>query len=74
MANNIELFTTTDPDNHVVPLDDFLGSGRIASAKQIPLKCLEPQQSFTIEGQRVEVNASVEKCQKQLSFITSNIW
>lgn len=74
VANNIELFTTTDPDNHVVPLDDFLGSGRIASAKQIPLKCLEPQQSFTIEGQRVEVNASVEKCQKQLSFITSNIW
>ncbi len=74
VSNNIHLFTTSDPDNHIVPLDDFLGSGRIASAKQIPIKCLEPQQQFTIGGQRVEVNASVEKCQKQLSFISTNIW
>lgn len=74
VSNNISSFTTDDPDNHIVPVDDFLGSGRIASAKQIPIKCLEPQQSFTIGGQRVEVNASVEKCQKQLSFISSNIW
>lgn len=74
VSKNISCFTTSDPDNHIVPLDDFLGSGRIASAKQIPIKCLVPQQSFTIGGQRVEVNQSVEKCQKQLSFISSNIW
>lgn len=74
VSKNIGLFTTQDPDNHIVPLDDFLGSGRIASAKQVPIKCLKPQQSFTIGGQRVEVNTSVEKCQKQLSFISSNIW
>lgn len=74
VSANIQLFTTSDPDNHIVPLDDFLGSGRIASAKQIPIKRLQPQQQFTIGGQRVEVNASVEKCQKQLSFISSNIW
>ncbi|EII3729055.1 TPA: ParA family protein [Vibrio cholerae] len=74
VANNMHLFTTNDPDNHIVPLDDFLGSGRISSAKSIPIKCLKPQQSFTISGQQVTVNSSVEKCQKQLAFITQNIW
>lgn len=74
VSNHIDLFTTKDPDNHIAPLDDFLGSGRIASVKHIPIKCLKSRQNFTIGGQRVEVNESVEKCQKQLSFITSNIW
>ncbi|NJP03567.1 ParA family protein [Pseudomonas sp. hsmgli-8] len=74
ISKNMNHFTTQDPDNHIVPVDDFLGSGRIASAKQIPIKCLKPNQNFTINGQHVEVNASVEKCQKQLSFISKNIW
>ncbi|MCL6272273.1 ParA family protein [Sansalvadorimonas sp. 2012CJ34-2] len=74
ITDNIDCFTTDDPDNHIVPLDDFLGTGRIASAKQIPIKCLSPQQSFTIGGQRVTVNDSVTKCQRQLSFISQNIW
>lgn len=74
VQSNIEFFTTDDPDNHIVPLDDFLGSGRIASAKQIPIKCLQSHQSFTIGDQRVTVNSSIEKCQKQLSFISQNLW
>ena len=74
ISDNIDCFTTKDPDDHIVPLDDFLGSGRIASAKKIPIKCLNPQQNFTIGGQRVTVNDSVTKCQRQLSFITQNIW
>ncbi|WP_299773120.1 ParA family protein [uncultured Pseudoteredinibacter sp.] len=74
IQSNIDCFTTEDPDNHIVPLDDFLGSGRIASAKQIPIKCLNPQQSFMIGDQRVTVNSSIEKCQKQLSFISQNLW
>jgi len=68
------MFTTNDPDNHIVPIDDFLGSGRISSAKSIPIKNLKPRQSFTIGNQRVSVNESVEKCKKQISFIASNIW
>lgn len=74
VARNIRLFTTNDPDNHIVPIDDFLGSGRISSAKAMPIKNLNPGDSFTIAGQRVEVNNSVEKCKHQLSFITANIW
>jgi len=74
VSSNIELFTTNDPDNHIVPIDDFLGSGRISSAKSIPIKVLNPLQTFTISGQKVQVNESVEKCKRQLSFITKNIW
>jgi cellulose biosynthesis protein BcsQ len=74
VSRNIIHFTTHDPDNHIVPIDDFLGSGRISSAKAMPIKEMTPGFSSTINSQRVEVNASVEKCKKQISFITTNIW
>jgi cellulose biosynthesis protein BcsQ len=74
VCKNLELFTTNEASNHIVPLDDFLGSGRIASAKAMPIKCMKPLQRFTIGEQTVEVNESVTKCQRQLSFIGSNIW
>ncbi len=74
VCKHLDLFTTNEASNHIVPLDDFLGSGRIASAKAMPIKCMKPLQRFTIGGQTVEVNESVTKCQKQLSFIGSNIW
>lgn len=70
----IQHFTTDDPDNHIAPLDDFLGSGRISSAQAIPIRALQAGQRFTISGQPVEVNASIDKCKKQLSFISTNIW
>lgn len=71
---NIVHFTTTDPDNHIIPIDDFLGSGRISSAKSKPIKVMDPGKVSVISGQRVSVNDSVEKCKRQLSFITANIW
>lgn len=70
----IQHFTTSDPDNHIAPLDDFLGSGRISSAEAIPIRALRAGQRFTISGQPVEVNESVNKCKRQLSFISTNIW
>ena len=38
---NIQHFTTDDPDNHVVLLDDFLGTGRISTALSKPISLLE---------------------------------
>jgi cellulose biosynthesis protein BcsQ len=74
VCEHLDLFTTEEASNHIVPLDDFLGSGRIASAKAMPIKCMTPLQQFTIGEQTSTVNESVTKCQKQLSFIGSNIW
>lgn len=74
VARNITHFTTDDPDNHIVPVDDFLGSGRISSAKSQPIKMLFSGQSHNIAGEHTVVNDSVDKCKRQLSFIHSNIW
>ena len=74
VERNIVHFTTTDPDNHIVPIDDFLGSGRIASLISAPIKTLEPNQRHMVSGEPTFVNESVEKCKRQLSFISENIW
>ena len=71
---NIQHFTTGDPDNHVLLLDDFLGSGRISSALSKPIAVLEPGESMRINRVRTTVNASVEKIKSELQYITSSIW
>jgi len=71
---NIQHFTTDDPDNHVLLLDDFLGSGRISSALSKPISVLEPGESMRINRVRTTVNASVEKIKSELKYISSSIW
>ena len=71
---NISHFTTTEPHNHLVILDDFLGSGRISSALSKPIELLEAGESARINHVRTTVNASVEKCKNQLRFINNSIW
>jgi chromosome partitioning protein len=71
---NISHFTTGNPDNHIVLLDDFLGSGRISSAQSRPIELLNAGDSMTINRVRTEVNGSVDKLKNQLRFINSSIW
>ena len=68
------ILTTDNVDNHILLLDDFLGSGRISSAMSQPLALLTPRMTRTIDRQKVTVNASVTKCQNQLKFLCSQIW
>lgn len=67
-------FTSPEPSNHLLLLDDFLGTGRISSAKSKPIELLHEGESATINRVRVEVNASVEKVKNQLKFIKSCIF
>lgn len=71
---NIQSFTTDDPSNHIVLLDDFLGSGRISSARSEPIDCLVKGETMTIHRTKVEVNQSVDKIKAQLRFISSCLW
>lgn len=71
---NITHFTTDNPDNHVVLLDDFLGSGRISSALSKPIQLMQAGDTVTINRAKTEVNASVEKIKSQLQFINDSIW
>ena len=67
-------FTTETPTNHLLLFDDFLGTGRISSAKSKPISLLSPGESMTINRVRTEVNNSVEKVKNQLEYIYRSIW
>jgi chromosome partitioning protein len=74
VSRNITHFTTNDPDNHIVILDDFLGSGRMSSAKSKPIDILRSGESMTINRVKTTVNPSVSKIQQELRFISNSIW
>jgi|GEM_PF-387217 len=74
LSQHRSLLSTLDPDNHLFLLDDFLGSGRISSIRSKPINLLQPDESMSIDGLRVTVNPSVEKCKNQLEFIKSLLW
>lgn len=71
---NITHFTTDNPDNHIVLLDDFLGSGRISSALSKPVDLLSPGETMNIHRVKAEVNISVSKIKSQLRFMNDSIW
>ncbi len=71
---NIQHFTTDDPDNHILLLDDFLGTGRISTALSKPISLLNAGDSMRINRVRTTVNASVEKVKSQLKFINASLW
>jgi chromosome partitioning protein len=74
IGRNITHFTTGNPDNHIVLLDDFLGTGRISSAQSKPIELLNAGESMTIHRVRTDVNVSVEKIKHQLRFISKSLW
>lgn len=74
VSRNITHFTTDNPDNHIVLLDDFLGSGRISSALSKPVDLLAPGETMHINRVKAEVNISVSKIKSQLGFMNRSIW
>ena len=70
----ISHFTTDHPDNHILLLNDFLGSGRISTALSKPIHCLYPGDSMRINRVKVTVNEAVEKIKRQLSYLSRSIW
>ncbi|HIJ82760.1 MAG: ATPase [Magnetococcales bacterium] len=74
VARSITNFTTTDPDNHILLLDDFLGSGRMSSALSKPISLMNPGDSKFINRTKVTVNESVTKIKSQLKYISDCIW
>ncbi|MCI9137332.1 MAG: ParA family protein [Lachnospiraceae bacterium] len=68
------LLSTNNPENHLVMLDDFLGSGRISSFESKPMALLKEGETKVIDRVRVSVNKSVDKCKNQLKFIAEQLW
>lgn len=74
VARHISLFTTADPSNHIVILDDFLGSGRMSSALSKPIHAMSAGETMYINRIKTTVNDSVYKIQNELQFIAQSIW
>jgi cellulose biosynthesis protein BcsQ len=74
VSRNIVHFTTSNPDNHIVLLDDFLGTGRMSSALSKPIALLNPGDTMVIHRVKTTVNESVDKIKNQLDFICKSIW
>jgi len=60
------VFSDDDISKCFYLLDDFHSSGRISGKQRIPLARLEAGQKFTVEGQRLEVNPSVDRYKREM--------
>ncbi|AEJ44328.1 ParA family protein [Alicyclobacillus acidocaldarius] len=67
------LFGTGRPEDHVFLLDDFLSAGKISGERSIPICELQPGQQFSIRGQKLNVNESVERYKNQLKFLAATL-
>lgn len=74
VSRHLQHFTTEDPANHIVLLDDLMGSGKISSALSKPVLLLNEGDTLRINRVKTTVNASVEKCKNQLRFVANSIW
>jgi chromosome partitioning protein len=68
-----ELFDDREPADVFVITDDFVSSGRISGAKSIPISKLKVGSFHTVEGKRLQVNASVSRYQRELAYLVSVI-
>jgi chromosome partitioning protein len=71
-----QLFSEEDVTDCFYLLDDFHSSGRISGKQRIPLSCLESGQKHIVDGQRLEVNPSVDRYKREVknlaAALTSN--
>jgi cellulose biosynthesis protein BcsQ len=71
--DNADLFSCPDPIDCIHLLDDFHSAGRISGSKRIPLAKLSVGETHTIEGQRLEVNISLTRYQRELNSLAASI-
>lgn len=65
------LFTEEDISKCFYLLDDFHSSGRISGKQRIPLARLQSGQKYTVEGQRLEVNPSVDRYKREMQNLAA---
>lgn len=66
-----ELFNGDDPSDCFYLLDDFHSAGRISGKQRIPLSELQAGKKFMVDGQRLEVNPSVDRYKKEIRHLAA---
>lgn len=65
------LFSSSNPLDSIVLLDDFHSAGRISGSTRAPLATLDVGRFVTIEGKRLQVNESLTRYQNELKFLAN---
>jgi chromosome partitioning protein len=66
-----DVFSEADVSKCFYLLDDFHSSGRISGKQRIPLAKLESGRKFVVDGQRLEVNPSVDRYKREVANLTA---
>lgn len=66
-----EVFSENDPADCFYLLDDFHSSGRISGNQRIPLSELRAGKKYMVEGQRLEVNPSVDRYKREIENLAA---
>jgi cellulose biosynthesis protein BcsQ len=67
------LLAVDDPADAFVLTDDFHSAGRISGARRVPISELKVASFHTVDGRRLQVNASVSRYQRELQYLVSMI-
>ncbi len=65
------LFSEMDVTSCFYLLDDFHSSGRISGNQRIPLSKLEAGTKYHVDGQRLEVNPSVDRYKREIANLAA---
>jgi chromosome partitioning protein len=65
------VFSESDVSKCFYLLDDFHSSGRISGNQRIPLAKLESGRKYVVEGQRLEVNPSVDRYKREMANLSA---
>jgi chromosome partitioning protein len=65
------VFSDDDVSRCFYLLDDFHSSGRISGNQRIPLANLQSGRKFVVEGQRLQVNPSVDRYKLEVANLTA---
>jgi chromosome partitioning protein len=68
-----EYFSEDNVSDCFYLLDDFHSSGRISGKQRIPLSKLISGDKYVIEGQRLEVNPSVDRYKKEIKNLATDL-
>lgn len=66
-----DVFSEQDVGRCFYLLDDFHSSGRISGKQRIPLAKLQSGKKYMVEGQRLEVNPSVDRYKTEVANLTA---